>query len=75
MRVAVLANLKKNAPKWEGMSPDQWDDLDSEETINAIVDGLHQGGHEAEFLEADLSLVETLPKYGPEICFNIAEGH
>lgn len=75
MRVAVLANLKKNAPKWEGMSPDQWDDLDSEETINSIVDGLRQGGHEAEFLEADLSLVETLPKYQPDICFNIAEGH
>jgi hypothetical protein len=30
MRVAVLANLKKNAPTWEGMLPDQWDDLDSE---------------------------------------------
>jgi 2-polyprenyl-6-methoxyphenol hydroxylase-like FAD-dependent oxidoreductase len=61
MRVALLANLKKNAPSWPGMSPDQWDDLDSEETIEAIVDGLRTGGHEAEFIEADLSLVETLP--------------
>ena len=23
MRVALLANLKKNAPTWEGMSPEQ----------------------------------------------------
>jgi hypothetical protein len=32
LRVALLANLKKNAPHWEGMAPDQWDDLDSEST-------------------------------------------
>ena len=37
MRVAVLANLKKNAPTWEGMSADQWDDLDSEKTIESIM--------------------------------------
>jgi hypothetical protein len=30
MRIAVLANLKKNAPKWEGMPDDQWDDLDAQ---------------------------------------------
>ncbi|HNS02899.1 MAG TPA: hypothetical protein PKM78_11020 [Anaerolineae bacterium] len=75
MRVALLANLKKNAPSWPGMSPDQWDDLDSEETIEAIVKGLQAGGHEAEFFEANLSLVETLPAFRPDICFNIAESH
>ena len=75
MRVAVLANLKKNAPHWEGMSTDQWDDLDSQETIDAIVSGLEEGGHEAEFLEANLSLMETLPQYKPDICFNIAESY
>ncbi len=75
MRVALLANLKKNAPSWPGMSPDQWDDLDSEETIEAIVQGLQVGGHEVEFFEANLSLVETLPPFRPDICFNIAESH
>ncbi len=75
MRVALLANLKKNAPTWPGISPDQWDDLDSEETIEAILNGLRQGGHEAEFLEADLTLAEELPKFKPDICFNIAESH
>ena len=33
-KVAVLANLKVNAPKIEGMFEDQWDDLDSEKTVN-----------------------------------------
>jgi D-alanine-D-alanine ligase len=75
MRVALLANLKKNAPSWPGMSPDQWDDLDSEETVEAIVEALRVGGHETEFFEADLSLVEALPAYQPDICFNIAESH
>ena len=75
MRVALLANLKKNAPTWPGMSPDQWDDLDSEETIEAILKGLFVGGHVAEFFEADLSLIESLPGYKPDICFNIAESH
>ncbi len=42
MRVALLANLKKNAPTWPGMSPDQWDDLDFEETIEAILKGLRR---------------------------------
>ncbi|MFZ2487123.1 MAG: hypothetical protein WAZ19_03285 [Anaerolineae bacterium] len=75
MRVAVLANLKKNAPSWPGMSPDQWDDLDSEETIEGILDALQIGGHEAEFFEGDLTLVEKLPAFKPDICFNIAESH
>lgn len=75
MRVAVLANLQKNAPVFEGMPDDQWDDLDSEATIQAIVDAINAGGHEATFLEGDLTLVETLPKLKPDICFNICEGH
>ncbi len=79
MRVAVLANLKKNAPTWEGMSPDQWDDLDSPKTIQSIIDALKARGHEAEFLEARIrppySLVERLEAYQPDICFNIAESH
>ena len=74
-RVAVLANLKKNAPNLEGMPKDMWDDLDSEKTIEALLEGIRSGGHECEFLEGNLSLVETLPKFKPDICFNICEGH
>ena len=74
-RVALLANLKVNAPKFEGMPEDQWDDLDSERTINALIDSIRAGGHVCEFLEGDLSLFHTLPLFKPDICFNICEGH
>ncbi|MFZ6027086.1 MAG: D-alanine--D-alanine ligase family protein [Chloroflexota bacterium] len=74
-RVALLANLKVNAPKFEGMPEDQWDDLDSEKTVHALIEAIHAGGHVCEFFEGDLSLVEKLPKFRPDICFNICEGH
>jgi D-alanine-D-alanine ligase len=75
MRVALLANLIKNAPTWPGMPADRWDDLDSEETINAILAAIESRGHETTFLEGDLTLFDTLPKLKPDICFNICEGH
>lgn len=75
MRVAVLANLKKNAPTWPGMSPDRWDDLDSEETIQAIMAALESRGHRATFLEGDATLLDNVRKLRPDICFNICEGH
>ncbi len=75
MHVAVLANLKKNAPTWPGMSPDRWDDLDSEETIQAIMAALESRGHRATFLEGDATLLDNVRKLRPDICFNICEGH
>ena len=75
LNVAVLANLKKNAPRYQGMSDDAWDDLDSEATIDAIVAALEAGGHHATFLEGNLALVDELPRLRPDICFNICEGH
>jgi len=74
-RVALLANLKVNAPHWNGMPPDQWDDLDSEKTIFALVEAIRAGGHECDFFEGDISLIDKLPKYHPDICFNICESH
>jgi D-alanine-D-alanine ligase len=75
MRVAVLANLKKNAPKIEGATDDWWDDLDSENTIQALLGAIRSGGYESEFFEGDISLLDTIRKYQPDICFNISEGH
>jgi D-alanine-D-alanine ligase len=75
LNVAVLANLKKNAPRYEDMPDDAWDDLDSEFTIDSIISALEQCGHAATFLEGNLSLIETLPRLKPDICFNICEGH
>jgi D-alanine-D-alanine ligase len=74
-RVAVLANLKVNAPKFEGMAEDQWDDLDSEKTVDALLQAIRSGGHHSEFLEGNISLFDTIRKYRPDICFNICEGH
>ena len=75
LNVAVLANLKKNAPLLPGMPADYWADLDSERTVDALVDALRQGGHRVTFLEGDLRLLDELPKLKPDICFNICEGH
>jgi D-alanine-D-alanine ligase len=75
LNVAVLANLKKNAPKHKGMPTDAWDDLDSDVTVNAIVSALESRGHSATFLEGNLTLIDSLPRLKPDICFNICEGH
>ncbi len=75
LKVALLANAKENAPKFDEASEDQWDDLDSIKTIMSIVEAIKSGGHDCEFLEGNLSLVENLPKFQPDICFNICEGH
>jgi len=75
LHVAVLANLKKNAPTWPGMPTDYWADLDSEHTIEAIADALRQGGHRVTFLEGDVTLYDHLREVKPDICFNICEGH
>ncbi|NJD11153.1 MAG: D-alanine--D-alanine ligase [Gemmatimonadetes bacterium] len=75
LNVAVLANLKRNAPALPGLPPDTWAELDTEATTDAIVAALRAAGHRATFLEGDLSLVEKLPVLKPDICFNICEGH
>jgi D-alanine-D-alanine ligase len=75
MHVTLLANLKKNAPTWPGISPDHWNDLDSEETIQSILDALEAVGHRATFLEGDVTLYDNLRQVKPDICFNICEGH
>ncbi len=75
MHVGLLANLKKNAPTWPGMSPDQWDDLDSEKTIEAIAQAIESAGHTVTFMEGDLTLYDRLKEVKPDICFNICEGH
>lgn len=74
-RVALLANLKTNAPKFDGMPGDMWDDLDSEKTVNTLIEAIRSGGHECDFLEGDSTLLDSVRKLQPDICFNICEGH
>jgi D-alanine-D-alanine ligase len=79
MKIAILANLKANAPSIPGVPASTWDDLDSPATVEAIGAALAAGGHESTFLEANAAephdLVGRLLDYKPELCFNIAEGH
>lgn len=75
MRIAVLANLKQNAPASASTTPDAWAELDSSRTVEAIVAALERAGHAAAFFEGDLSLVEAVPRYAPDLCFNLCEGH
>ena len=75
MHIALIANLIKNAPVWDGMPADHWDDLDSQETIDAITRALEKGGHQVTFMEGDATLYNRLREQRPDICFNIAEGH
>ncbi len=74
-KVAVLANLKINAPRYDGMPEDRWDDLDTEQTVEALVNAIRAGGHYSEFLEGDITLFDTIRKFKPDICFNICEAH
>ena len=61
IKVALLANLKENAPHFEGMSENQWDDLDSEKTIESIQDAIRVGGNICEFLEDDRTYCAPSP--------------
>ncbi len=75
LKVAVLANLKKNASKFPGMADDHWDDLDSESTVEALLEAIHAGGHAPTFFEGTADLVGHLRDFQPDICFNLCEGH
>jgi D-alanine-D-alanine ligase len=75
MKVAVLANLMEDAPVSPDDPPGRWDDLDSPKTIQAVRDSISSFGYEARYFPADISLVNTLPEYQPDICFNMGEGH
>lgn len=75
LRVALLFNLRSNAPQIPGAPADIWADLDSEHTVEALAEALQQGGHEVIPLEGDLELYDKLRELKPDIAFNICEGH
>ncbi len=75
MKVAVLANLKEDAPVSPEDPPGRWDDLDDRITVDAIISALESLGHEARYYAADVNLVKDLAEFRPDICFNWGEGH
>jgi D-alanine-D-alanine ligase len=77
LRVALLYNLKKNAPHTAGEPADVAAELDSEETARALQEALEAGGHQVTPLEGDVNLYPTLQRLRDriDIAFNICEGH
>ncbi|MCJ7619872.1 MAG: D-alanine--D-alanine ligase, partial [Anaerolineae bacterium] len=75
LRIALLANLKVNAPHGTGEPRDRWSELDSERTVEGIAAALRQAGHKVTFLEGDESLYGKLQRGHFDIAFNICEGH
>jgi len=75
VRIAVLDNLRQNAPASEQDAPDAWAELGTQYGVDGVLDVLNRAGHVAEFFEGDARLLETLPRFGPDLCFNLCEGH
>lgn len=75
LKIALLANLKTNAPHRPGEPRDRWSELDSERTVEAITSALREAGHEVIFLEGDKRLYHKLERGHFDIAFNICEGH
>ncbi len=73
--VALLYNLKQNAPHADGEQWDAWNELDSERTVMGIARALRAGGHEVIEMEGDITLPQKLQHYKVDIAFNICEGH
>ena len=75
LKVALLANLKKNAPHVHGEAPDAHDDLDSEKTLSALKSSLEACGHQVRVFEGNIDVVTPLRRFKPDIAFNICEMH
>jgi D-alanine-D-alanine ligase len=66
--------LKVNVSVGVDAPPDALAEYDSLETVAALEEALVAGGHEVVLLEADETLVDTVRRVVPDICFNLAEG-
>src|SRR5436305_8634418 len=75
LTVALLANLKKNAPHLQGDAPDAHDDLDSERTVEALKSSIEAAGFRCMVLEGNLDIIQPLRKLKPDLAFNICEMH
>ena len=75
MKVAVLANLKEDAPISPEDPPGRWDDLDEHLTIDTILESLRSIGHEAQYFPAELRSIQEIREFNPDLCFNSSEGH
>lgn len=75
MKIAVLANLKEDAPVNPEDPPGRWDDLDDRITIDAILQSLKELGHQAEYFPGVIDSIPAIREFSPQLCFNSSEGH
>ena len=73
--VALLYNLKQNAPHKDNEPWDAWNELDNEKTVGNIERVLRAGGHEVIGMEGDVTLPQKLSRYKIDIAFNTCEMH
>jgi D-alanine-D-alanine ligase len=75
LRVAVLHNLKENAPHLNGQRPpDTLAELDSLRNVSDYVSALRALGHDVVAWEGDADLPRRLARQPRDICFNTCEG-
>ncbi|KAF0111229.1 MAG: D-alanine-D-alanine ligase [Chloroflexi bacterium] len=75
MKIAVLANIKEDAPISPEDPPGRWDDLDDRLTVDAILESITTLGHEAKYFPAVLESIQEIKTFNPSLCFNSAEGY
>jgi D-alanine-D-alanine ligase len=75
MKIALLANLKEDAPISPEDPPGRWDDLDDKITVDEILKSIKGLGHEGHYFPAILNSIDGLRKFNPDLVFNGAEGH
>src|SRR4030066_1797351 len=74
LRVGITYNLRKDFSQQENQPIDLLEELNSEETIDAIRKVLENEGHEVIKLGGDTGLIDRLRQAPIDIVFNIAEG-
>ena len=74
LKVGITYNLKKEFAQRENQPIDLLEELDAEETIDAIREVLETDGHEVIKLGGDAGLVDRVRQASVDIVFNIAEG-
>ncbi len=74
-RVGMTYNIKGEIPSKPGDPPDLNAELDSEDTVRNIENGLRDCGHDVVRLGGPRQLLERTTPMDVDIVFNIAEGH
>lgn len=75
MKIALLANLKEDAPASPEDPPGRWDDLDDLLTVETTLRSLTELGHEARYFPGVFNSIEEIKAFKPDLCFNTSEGH